>query len=158
MYLVDRGYSDSSSPTFRKPDTIHSVRVGKRACAAYASSPSSPNLRSLRLEIDRPDALAAIDSLALPGVGSSVTTTMSRLGSALGCDHPGLGCPNAVGLVGMDHTPLSAVTLPPLTTVGYDLRASAYNLITTALHGIGEPVEDRDRLDINFALVPGGTA
>ena len=112
----------------------------------------------MRLNIDPDDARAAVDSLDLPGVGvvcynDDVAITLMSAAATRGW-----AMPTDIGILGMDHTPLSAVTNPPLTTVGYDLRASAYNLITTTLRGIGEPVEDRDLLDINFSLIPGGTA
>ena len=53
----------------------------------------------------------------------------------------------SVGLVGMHNTPLSAVTVLPLKTVGYDRSAVAYSLITAALIGIGEAVSDRELAD-----------
>jgi DNA-binding LacI/PurR family transcriptional regulator len=99
-----------------------------------------------------PEALAAIDSLDLPGVGvacynDDVATTLLSAATLRGW-----AVPQDVGLVGMDNTPLSAVSVPPLTTVGYDLKAVAYNLITAALSGIGEQVTDRELADAHFAL------
>jgi DNA-binding LacI/PurR family transcriptional regulator len=58
-----------------------------------------------------------------------------------------------VGIIGMDNTPLSAVTNPPLTTIGYDVKVAAHLLITTTLAGIGEPVVGRPQLDPGFRLI-----
>ncbi|MGI9824929.1 LacI family DNA-binding transcriptional regulator [Agromyces sp. Marseille-Q5079] len=112
----------------------------------------------VRLGIDPHDALEAIDSLELPGAGivcynDDVATALLSAATIRGW-----AVPADVGFVGMDHTPLSAVTIPPLSTVGYDQRAAAYNLITAALQGLGESTDDRELMDVKFALVPRGTA
>ena len=65
-----------------------------------------------------------------------------------------MAVPEDLGLIGMDNTPLSHVTDPPLTTVGYDLAAVAQWSTATALSalGVGEipPVAD-----IDLRVIPG---
>jgi len=129
--------------------------TGVRAECVAAGLPE-PSI--IRLGISMDDALAAIDSVDLPGVGiacynDDVATTLLSAATLRGW-----AVPQDLGLVGMDHTPLSAVTIPPLTTVGYDLSAVAYNLITTALSGIGETVSDRELADAHFALTERGSS
>jgi len=78
----------------------------------------------------------------------SIVVSLWPIGATL----RGWRVPEDVGLVGMHNTPLSAVTVLPLTTVGYDRSAVAYSLITAALSGIGEAVSDRELADAHFAL------
>ncbi|WP_165953973.1 substrate-binding domain-containing protein [Streptomyces sp. 8K308] len=61
------------------------------------------------------------------------------------------------GLIGMDHTPLSQVTNPRLTTVGHDLAAIARAAAATALRALGEqfPVPAPD---IDLRVIPGESA
>ena len=157
-YLIDRGYTRLAFAHLQdaRQDPFGQGREeGVRKACLQRGLPA-PTI--LRLAVNPQDALAAIDSLDLPGVGVVCYNDDVAITLLSAATTRGLAVPQDIGIVGMDHTPLSAVTTPPLTTVGYDLRASAYNLITTALHGIGESVEDRDLMDINFTLIPGGTA
>lgn len=157
-YLIERGYpriAFAHLQDARQDPFGHGREEGvRRVCTERAL----PDPAIIRLDIDPDDALAALDSLALPGVG--VVCYNDDVATALlsAATQRGWKVPKDIGLIGMDHTPLSAVTLPPLTTVGYDLRAAAYNLITAALEGIGEPVEDRELEDVKFSLIPRGSA
>lgn len=157
-YLIERGYTRLAFAHLQdaRQDPFGESREEgvRRICAEHRL----PEPTVISLDIDLTKALEAIDHLDLPGIGvvcynDDVATTL--LSAARIRDW---GIPADIGFIGMDHTPLSAVTLPPLSTVGYDLRAAAYNLITAALHGIGESVDDRGHMDVNFALVPRGTA
>jgi DNA-binding LacI/PurR family transcriptional regulator len=124
--------------------------AGVRAeCAAHRL----PEPTIVRLGINVDDALAALDSLELPGVGVACYNDDVATALLAAAASRGWAVPRDLGLVGMDATPLSGVTIPPLTTIGYDLGAVAYNLITAALSGIGESVSDRDHADAHFALV-----
>jgi len=157
-HLISRGYARLAFAHLHdaRQDPFGEGReAGVRAECMAAGLPEPA---SVRLGISMPDALAAIDSLDLPGVGiacynDDVATTLLSAATLRGW-----AVPRDLGLVGMDHTPLSAVTIPPLTTVGYDLSAVAYNLITTALSGIGETVSDRELADAHFSLTERGSS
>ncbi|KQQ94217.1 hypothetical protein ASF62_08750 [Leifsonia sp. Leaf325] len=157
-YLVDRGYERLVFAHLQdaRLDPFGEGREEgvRRVCTEHRL----PEPMIIRLGIDPDDALAAIDSIELPGAGvvcynDDVATALLSAATIRGWK-----VPDEVGFIGMDHTPLSAVTLPPLSTVGYDQRAAAYNLITAALHGLGESIDDREPMDVKFALVPRGTA
>lgn len=157
-YLVDRGYTRLVFAHLQdaRLDPFGAGREEgvRRVCMEHGL----PEPTIVRVGIDPDDALTAIDSLALPGVGivcynDDVATVLLSAATIRGWRVPA-----DVGFIGMDHTPLSAATIPPLSTVGYDQRAAAYNLITAALRGLGEPTDDRELQDVKFALVPRGTA
>jgi DNA-binding LacI/PurR family transcriptional regulator len=115
-----------------------------------------PEPAVLRLGIDADQANEALGSIA-PGYGIvcyNDDVAITLLG-AIG--RKGWTVPSDVGLIGMDHTPLSQATEPRLTTVGYDLQAVAQTIVATALGALGQgelPAE----LDINLHVVPGGSA
>jgi DNA-binding LacI/PurR family transcriptional regulator len=65
--------------------------------------------------------------------------------------------PTDIGLIGMDHTPLSQVTSPRLTTVGYDLAAVAQNTLAAALGALSR--EDAPPFtNIDLRVIPGESA
>ncbi|MHC6231897.1 LacI family DNA-binding transcriptional regulator [Arthrobacter sp. MMS24-T111] len=111
----------------------------------------------VRLGLDPVEALRALDSLELPGAGIACyndDVAIALLSAAAG---RGWRIPGDVAVIGMDNNPLSAVTSPPLTTVGYDVKAAAHNLITLALAGIGESVDGRHHANPAFGVVQRST-
>ena len=157
-HLIARGYARLAFAHLHdaRQDPFGQGReVGVRAeCAANGL----PEPAIVRLNINLDDALAAIDALALPGVGVACYNDDVATALLSAATTRGWAVPGEIGFVGMDHTPLSGVTIPPLTTIGYDLSAVAYNLITAALSGIGEPVSDREHADAKFELFQRGTS
>ena len=111
----------------------------------------------VRLDVTIDGAVAALDQLDSPGFGLACYNDDIATALLSAATLRGWSVPEDLGLIGMDHTPLSGVTLPRLTTIGYDLEAAAYNLITAALIGLGEAAADRQHADVHFALVEGGT-
>lgn len=156
-HLVERGYTRLGFAHLQdaRQDPFGSGReVGVRA---VCDARGLPEPVVLRLGITPEDALAAIDQLEQRGIGIACYNDDVATALLSAAATRGWTVPDELGLVGMDHTPLSAVTIPPLTTVGYDLRAAAYNLITAALEGIGAPVSGRNHADAHFALVQRAT-
>ncbi|KQW05582.1 hypothetical protein ASC66_11390 [Leifsonia sp. Root4] len=153
QHLIERGYSRLGFAHLQdaRQDPFGQGReAGVRAqCAEHGL----PEPIILRLDISATAALIAVDSLDLPGMGIACYNDDVATALLSAANARGWSVPEELGVIGMDHTPLSAVTIPPLTTIGYDQKAAAYNLITAALSGIGEPVTDRKLADVNFALV-----
>lgn len=156
-HLVERGYTRLAFAHLQdtRQDPFGSSReAGVRAVCLENGLPEPV---VLRLGVAPDDALSAIDSLARRRIGIACYNDDVATALLSAATIRGWKIPEELGLVGMDHTPLSAVTIPPLTTVGYDLKAAAYNLITAALEGIGQPMPERVHADARFALVPRAT-
>lgn len=116
-----------------------------------------PEPESVRLNIDLGQALAALDRIIAPGLGivcynDDVATALL---SAAAVRH--LRVPKDVAIIGMDHTPLSQVTLPRLTTVGYDTSAPTQNFIAAMVAALTATEELTPPADISLRLVPGET-
>ncbi|GAA3860622.1 LacI family DNA-binding transcriptional regulator [Leifsonia kafniensis] len=117
-----------------------------------------PEPVSLRLGIDRIEALAALDSLGdLPvaiacyndDVAASIVSAAIIRGRQI---------PDNVAVVGMDNTPLSRVMVPRLSTIDYPVADAAHGTVAGIIAGItGDPVNSPDQL-IQFRVLDRETA
>lgn len=156
-YLIDSGYTRLGFAHLRD-DRQDPFGQGREAgVASVCAENGLPAPVVVRLGVNPTDAMTALDSLDLAGIGMVCYNDDVATALLSAATIRGLRVPGDFGIVGMDRTPLSALTIPPLTTIGYDLGAAAHNLITAALVGLGEPVDDRLHADVNFVIVPGGT-
>jgi len=116
-----------------------------------------PEPETVRLSIDLDAALAALDRIIAPGLGivcynDDVATALLSAATVRN-----LAVPDDVAIIGMDHTPLSQVTLPRLTTVGYDTAAPTQNLIAAMVAAVTGTEDVASPADISLRLVQGGT-
>lgn len=106
----------------------------------------------LRLGIDPTEAMQALATLrprsAVACYNDDVAIALLSAARERGWDVPG-----EVALIGMDHTPMSRLTAPPLTTIAYDLHAAAQHLIDSVVSGADTPRSEPPSL----TLIPGGT-
>jgi DNA-binding LacI/PurR family transcriptional regulator len=113
----------------------------------------------VRLDVDPQDALAAVDELEPPGIAvvcynDDVATALLSAGTVRGWR-----VPTELALIGMDATPLSRLTIPPLTTVAYDLGTAATEMIERVLTGLGRAdAATSPAAGSPLAIVPGGTS
>ncbi|MBO0982613.1 LacI family DNA-binding transcriptional regulator [Rathayibacter sp. SD072] len=112
----------------------------------------------VRLGINLDEALTALDGLATPGVGiacynDDLATCLLSAAKIRSFDVPA-----QIAIIGMDHTPLSQVTVPRLTTISYDVTAPAKNMIASFLSVLGETSALEDPVNaLELELVVGGT-
>lgn len=69
----------------------------------------------------------------------------------------GLGVPDRVALIGMDHTDLSQTTVPALTTIEYDLTAAATAGTASLLRALGAGSPQQTSAPTVMAVVDGET-
>ncbi|NQX35709.1 LacI family DNA-binding transcriptional regulator [Herbiconiux sp. VKM Ac-2851] len=108
------------------------------------------------LGVDAAEAGAALDLLK-PGVGVACYNDDIAITLLNAANRRGWSVPADIGLVGMDNTPLSQVTNPRLTTIGYDLAAVAQLSVAAALAALGEG-EVPAAADIELHLIAGDSA
>lgn len=156
-YLVGRGHQRLAYAHLRDARQDPFGQSREAGVRSVCLEHGLPEPKILGLGIDREDALKAIDSMELPGTAIACYNDDVAI-ALLGAAHVrGWNVPNDVAIVGMDHTPLSGVTVPPLTTIDVNLILAATGLINAVLLGLGEepiPAETAFRL----TLVEGGTA
>lgn len=114
----------------------------------------------IRLAIDIDEATAALDNLGSPGFAVACYNDDVATALLSAATLRGWRVPNDLALIGMDHTPLSRVTVPPLTTVSYDRTAAAKSSTEGVLERLGLRSVDGGefRTSPEFHLIPGGTA
>ncbi|WP_243076271.1 LacI family DNA-binding transcriptional regulator [Microbacterium sp. SS28] len=155
-HLIDRGYKKLAFAHLRdsRQDPFGMDREDGVRQVCREGGLAEP--ASLQLGINSADALRAIKAIDR---GTGIACYNDDVATALvsAASESGWRIPADVGIIGMDNTPLSAVTYPPLTTIGYDVKAAAHNLITMTLVGIGEPVDERPILEPAFSLIQRGT-
>ncbi|TCK64211.1 LacI family DNA-binding transcriptional regulator [Curtobacterium sp. PhB136] len=116
-----------------------------------------PDPLNVSVEINADSADAALDSLAAPGVAiacynDDVATALLAAGT-----RRGYRIPEDVALIGMDDTPLSAVTIPPLSTVHVDLESAARSSISRVIQGLGLTTTDPKPAENPLRVVVRGT-
>jgi DNA-binding LacI/PurR family transcriptional regulator len=157
-HLIDRGHRRLAYAHLRdaRSDAFGGPR--ERAFTAECRAHGVDDPQILALGINAEDATAALDQLGRPGfaVGcynDDVATALLHAASLRGWR-----VPHDLALIGMDHTPLSRLTTPPLTTIEYDMARVTQATVQSILialdkaGAIGAPVEVRLR------LVEGGTS
>jgi len=109
------------------------LRGAREACeAAGIAAP-----RQIQLGIDLPAAVAALSPLANERVGiacynDDVALTLLSAARLLGLQVPG-----DVGLIGMDNTALSQISVPRLTTISYDVSQTSATIVNAIMQGLG---------------------
>ncbi len=111
----------------------------------------------LALGINAEDAVAALDQLGRPdfAVGcynDDVATALLHAASLRGWR-----VPQDLALIGMDRTPLSRLTIPPLTTVEYDTSLVTEATVQSILIRLDKEAISGERAEVRLQLVEGGT-
>jgi DNA-binding LacI/PurR family transcriptional regulator len=158
-YLIGRGYrriAFAHLQDARQDPFGHAREAGVRdACRAAGL----PDPQVVRLDIDIDAALAALDDLRPPGIAVACYNDDVATALLSAARLRDLRVPDDVALIGMDRTPLSRVTLPPLTTIAYDLRAAASTAIYSILTAVDAPsLASEPPQRAALELIPGGTA
>lgn len=114
---------------------------------------------SLRLDVDIEQAISALRSISQRNVGivcynDDVATALLSAARELG-----LNVPEDFGLIGMDDTPLAALTHPPLSTVRLDLVDAAHAAVANVLHELGlQPEQSNEQMSHrSIALIERGS-
>ncbi len=105
------------------------------------------------LGIDLQQATVALEAVE-PGYGIACYNDDIAITLLTAIGQRGWRVPDDVGLIGMDNTPLSQVTNPRLTTVGYDLAAVAQASVAAALTALGED-EAAPFTTLDLRVIPG---
>jgi DNA-binding LacI/PurR family transcriptional regulator len=136
-HLVSRGYRRLAFAHLRdsRQDPYGTDREVAVADVCAAAGLAAPVIIGLGIDLDQ--AAAALESLE-PGYGIACYNDDIAITLLTAIGKRGWRVPGDIGLIGMDHTPLSQVTNPRLTTVGYDLAAVAQASVAAALTALGE--------------------
>jgi len=156
--LIDRGHTRLAYAHLQdaRQDPFGVAREDGFRAAALAHG--LDDIIVVRVDVDPVSAAAALDRTAPPKVAiacynDDVATALLSAALARGFE-----VPRDVALIGMDRTPLSRVTLPPLTTIEYDLDAAARYGTVGLLRSLGAGVPTETPSPAELSLIEGATA
>lgn len=152
-HLVARGYQRLAFAHLK--DARQDPYGGDREQAVrdVCESAGLPAPTVIGLGINAEQAAVALDALTT-GHGIACYNDDIAITLLTAATQRGWRVPQDLGIVGMDNTPLSQVTAPRLTTVGYDLSAVARLAAEAALSALGQgdvPYVS----DIDLRVIPG---
>ncbi|WP_162794154.1 LacI family DNA-binding transcriptional regulator [Streptomyces paludis] len=156
-HLIDLGHRRLAYAHVRdvRGDTFGGPREREFVNECRARGIESP--RILTLGINAEDAVAALDQLDSPGfaVGcynDDVATALLHAASLRRWR-----VPEDLALIGMDHTPLSRLTHPPLTTIEYDTTRVAEVNVQSVLSRLDKAGFVEEPVEVRLRLVKGKT-
>ncbi|MFI1337838.1 LacI family DNA-binding transcriptional regulator [Streptomyces sp. NPDC020845] len=157
-HLINRGYRHLAYAHLHdaRSDTFGGPREGEFADECHTRGVDDP--RILTLGINAADAVAALDQLGDPGfaVGcynDDVATALLHAASLRGWR-----VPQDLALIGMDHTPLSRLTTPPLTTMEYDTSAVAEATVQSILSRLDKDAISDTHTEVRLRVIQGGSS
>ncbi|MFE7813343.1 LacI family DNA-binding transcriptional regulator [Streptomyces sp. NPDC057433] len=157
-HLIDRGYRRLAFAHLHdaRSDLFGGAR--ERAFVAECRARGIDEPQVLALGINAEEAVAALDQLGEPGfaVGcynDDVATALLHAASLRSWR-----APEDLALIGMDHTPLSRLTTPPLTTMEYDTSSVTEETVQAILHRLDAAKAGEGRTEVRFRVIEGGTA
>ncbi|MFD3732068.1 LacI family DNA-binding transcriptional regulator [Streptomyces sp. NPDC058632] len=156
-HLIDRGYRCLAYAHLHDARSDPFGGARERAFLAECRAHGVDGPRILALGVNVEDAVAALDQLGEPGfaVGcynDDVATALLHAASLRNWR-----APHDLALIGMDHTPLSRLTTPPLTTMEYDTSTVTEETIQAILRHLDAGKAGEDRTEVRFRVIEGGT-
>lgn len=156
-HLIDRGYrrlayahlSDARSDPFGGARE----RMFVKECLARGLE--RPPV--VYLDITPDEARTALENLG--STGFAVACYNDDVATALlyAATEMGWTVPQDLALIGMDNTPLSRLTIPPLTTMGYDPTQASESSLQTLLNRLDKQDDRQDLVDLRLDVVQRAT-
>ncbi|MFJ9390784.1 LacI family DNA-binding transcriptional regulator [Nocardioides sp. NPDC101246] len=156
--LIDRGHTRLAFAHLHdaRQDPFGTAR--ERGVRDRCREAGLPDPTVLRIGIDIDEAAAALDELGSPGFAVACYNDDVATALLSAATLRGWRVPEDLALIGMDHTPLGQVTVPPLTTISYDRAATARSSTAHVLAVLGLRDPENTPAPPEFTIVPGSTA
>lgn len=141
-HLISKGFDvlAAASLTDQRQDPFGHGRVeGILEVCAVAGLPTPIELH---LGINLDEATRVLDALPAGRVGIACYNDDVALTLLSAARRAGRSVPGELGLIGMDNTALSQVSIPRLTTIAYDLSQTASTIVAAIVEGLGLPKRD----------------
>lgn len=116
-------------------------------------------LPTLRIGLNQNEVADAVRHLPPQRVGVAAyndDVALAVLGAAIAQGRP---VPEALGIVGIDNTPLAHASSPAITSVDYDMQFSAHEIVRALVNEAHPVVDVRGELEVEkrLSIVRGGT-
>lgn len=157
QHLIERGYRRLAFAHLRDARQDPFGQQREKGFRDECRDHELPEPVVLHLNVDPDDAIAALDHLDGPGVAVACYNDDVATALLYAASIRGWSVPDDLAVIGMDHTPLSRVTTPPLTTVDYDIDATVQGSINGILAALDGAESPSARDDIRLRVVKGAT-
>jgi DNA-binding LacI/PurR family transcriptional regulator len=157
QHLIERGYRRLAYAHLHdaRSDVFGGAR--KRAFVDECRARRVDDPRILALGINAEDAVVALDHLGGPGFAVGCYNDDIATALLYAALLRGWRVPQDLALIGMDHTPLSRLTTPPLTTMGYDTALVTAATVQSILTRLDKEGSSDQRTEVHPELIEGGT-
>ncbi|WP_181058123.1 MULTISPECIES: LacI family DNA-binding transcriptional regulator [unclassified Pseudoclavibacter] len=141
-HLISRGFDvlAAASLTDQRQDPFGHGRIEGILEVCAAAGLAAP--LELHLGIDLDEATRVLDTLPEGRVGIACYNDDVALTLLSAARRAGKSVPGELGLIGMDNTVLSQVSIPRLTTIAYDLSQTASTIVAAVVEGLSLPKQD----------------
>ncbi|MFP7761683.1 LacI family DNA-binding transcriptional regulator [Marisediminicola sp. LYQ134] len=157
-HLIDKGYrklayahlQDERTDPFGTPRELEFADECRRR--------GVPDPRVLHLGVTPESAAAALDDLGERGFAVACYNDDVATALLYAATQRGWSVPEDLALIGMDNTPLSRLTIPPLTTVGYDASEVLAASLRSLLRGLDKSDDAPIDVDVRVEIVERASA
>jgi DNA-binding LacI/PurR family transcriptional regulator len=115
------------------------------------------DIRVVHVPIDLDAARATLASLGPDPVAIACYNDDVAMALMSAARMSGLAVPEDVAVIGMDHTDVSRITVPRLTTIEYDLATATAAGTASLLRALGAGTPQRTPSPARMSLIPGET-
>jgi DNA-binding LacI/PurR family transcriptional regulator len=159
-YLISRGHTRLAYARLSDARADLFGRARETGFRAACGAHDLPAPATLTLPVDATAAQMQLAGLELPGYGIACYSDDLAITLLHAAQRLGWRVPEDVALIGMDHTPVSTVTNPRLTTIDADIRAAGPAMTRAILDAIRDRRADDRPFDspVSLRVVEGGTA
>lgn len=156
-HLIARGHRRLAYAHLRdaRSDLFGGAR--ERTFIAACRSQGLDEPRILHLDISAEDARSALDDLGSTGYAVACYNDDVATALLFAATERGWRIPQDLALVGMDNTPLSRLTVPPLTTMGYDPTQATQASLQTLLNRLDKRDDRENLIGLRLDLIQRAT-
>lgn len=158
QHLIERGYpaiAVALPEDLREQPFALAREQGALDAARQAGAQTLP---TLRLTLERDSSASTAGMLPDCELGVAAYNDDAAMAILAAARHARRDVPRDIGIIGVDNTSVSGVTEPSLTTIDFDVRFSAHEIVRALLHGpTAMPTDAFESVRSLVSVVEGGS-
>ncbi len=156
-HLIERGYRKLAYAHLRDARSDPFGGPRERTFVEECRLHGLDEPRILHLDITPEEARSALEELDRPGFAVACYNDDVATALLYAATEKDWEVPSDIALIGMDNTPLSRLTVPPLTTIGYDPTQVTQASLQPLLNRLDKQDSTVDMIEVHMDLIPRET-
>ena len=156
-HLIERGYRSLGYAHLRDARSDPFGGARERSFIEECRLCGLDQPRILHLDVTPEDARSALEELERPGFAVACYNDDVATALLYAATEKGWKVPDDIALIGMDNTPLSRLTVPPLTTIGYDPNQATQGSLQQLLNRLDKDNNREEVVEVQMDLVQRAT-